>query len=70
MNSDRPGIKGSLEKKRIKTMFQGTTIDELIRTVERAEQSARQREEKSAAEINLQSFPVYKMNWRAATEVA
>jgi hypothetical protein len=51
-------------------MFQGTTIDELIKTVERAEQSARQQEEKSAAEMNLQSFPIYKMNWRTATEVA
>jgi hypothetical protein len=51
-------------------MFQGTMIDELIKIVERAEQNARKGQEKTAAEMGLESFPVYKMNWREATEVA
>ena len=51
-------------------MFQGTMIDELINTVERVEQKTRQRAEREAAEMNLQSFPMYRMNWRESTEVA
>jgi hypothetical protein len=50
-------------------MFQGTMIDELIQTVERAEQNARWQKE-TAAEVNLQSFPIYKTNWREVIEVA
>lgn len=51
-------------------MFQGTMIDELINAVERAEQKTRQREKREAAEMNLQPFSMYRMNWRESTEVA
>jgi hypothetical protein len=51
-------------------MFQGTTIDELIKTVQQAEQSARQRQNKTAAETDMQSFSMWKFNWREVTEVA
>jgi lipopolysaccharide biosynthesis regulator YciM len=46
-------------------MFAGTTIDELIKSVERAEKHARDEQKK-------QDFPVYQQqnNWREAVEVA
>ena len=50
-------------------MFQGTTIDELIRTVERAEQNSRQ-QQKEAAEMDVRRFPLHMVNWRQAPEVA
>ena len=46
-------------------MFAGTTIDELIKSVERAEKHAREEQKKP-------DFPVYQQqnNWRASFEVA
>ena len=44
----------SLEKRRYKKMFQGKTIDELINTVVRAEEHARQQETAQAATFERQ----------------
>ena len=48
-------------------MFAGTTIDELIKSVERAEKHAREEQKKPYTE-----FPVYQQqnNWREVVEVA
>jgi hypothetical protein len=51
-------------------MFQGTMIDELIQSVERAEQKARERQRQTTAEMDLQRFPLHMVNWRQVTEVA
>jgi hypothetical protein len=51
-------------------MMQGTMIDELIKSVERAEQKAREQQQKQAAEIDMRNFPLHMMNWRQVTEVA
>jgi len=51
-------------------MLQGTMIDELIQSVERAEQKARERQQKEAAEVDMRNFPLQMMNWRQVTEVA
>ena len=48
-------------------MFQGLTIDELINSVERAEQHARQTQVMPAQEPQS---PVYRMEWQPVTEVA
>lgn len=51
-------------------MLQGTMIDELIQSVERAEQKSRERQQKEAAEMDMRNFPLHMMNWRQVTEVA
>lgn len=51
-------------------MFQGTTIDELIQCVERAEENARLRQQQAAAERDAQRFPLHMVNWRQVPEVA
>jgi hypothetical protein len=51
-------------------MFQGTMIDELIQTVERAEHKAREQQQRQAAEMDLERFPLHMTNWRRVTEVA
>jgi hypothetical protein len=51
-------------------MFQGTMIDELIQSVERAEQRAREQQQKQAAEMDMRRFPLHTVNWRQVTEVA
>ena len=51
-------------------MFQGTMIDELIQTVERAEQKAREQQHRQAAEMDFERFPLHMANWRQVTEVA
>lgn len=50
-------------------MFQGTMIDELIQSVERAEQNARERQQKEA-EQNLRVIPFRSAELRQAIEVA
>ena len=49
-------------------MFQGTTIEELINSVERAEQNARERENAMARE--LRPYPFQRMQWQEVIEVA
>jgi hypothetical protein len=51
-------------------MFQGTMIDELIQSVERAEQHAREQQQKQAAEMDMRRFPLHMANWRQVIEVA
>ncbi len=51
-------------------MFEGTVIDQLIKAVERAEQHAREQQQKRAAEMNLQRFSLPVVNWRQVNEVA
>lgn len=51
-------------------MLQGTMIDELIQSVQRAEQNARERQQKQAAEMDMRNFPLQMLNWRQVTEVA
>ncbi|HSM86716.1 MAG TPA: hypothetical protein VLT16_11215 [Candidatus Limnocylindrales bacterium] len=51
-------------------MFQGTMIDELISSVERVEQRARERQEKEAADLNFSQITFRKMQWRESSEVA
>lgn len=55
-------------------MFQGTMIDELISTVERAEQNARQQQDQTASPASPAStawtYPLGRMEWRGFTEVA
>jgi len=50
-------------------MFQGTMIDELIQSVERAEQRVRE-QQKQAADMDMRRFPLHMVNWRQVTEVA
>lgn len=49
-------------------MFQGLTIEELISSVERVEQKARQQQ--TSAETKFERYPVQQMHWREAIEVA
>ena len=49
-------------------MFQGTMIEELINSVERAEQNARERENAVARE--LRAYPLQRMQWHEVIEVA
>jgi hypothetical protein len=51
-----------------KKMFQGLTIEELINSVERVEQKARQQQ--TSAETKFERYPVQQMHWREAIEVA
>jgi hypothetical protein len=52
-------------------MFQGMMIDELIQSVERAEQNARKQQEQTAPPaFNLNDYPVRRIEWRQITEVA
>jgi hypothetical protein len=46
-------------------MFQGTMIDELIQSVERAEQNARKQQEPvTTSAFNLNQYPVHRIEWR------
>jgi hypothetical protein len=62
----RPGIKVP-SRKEDKKMFQGTTIEELINSVARAEEHARQQEESSVsprfARVGTE-YPLRRMEWR------
>jgi len=49
-------------------MFKGTTIEELINSVERAEQNAREHENAVARE--LRPYPLQRMQWQEVIEVA
>jgi hypothetical protein len=51
-------------------MLQGTMIDELIQSVERAEQRVREQQQKEAAQIVMLRFPLLMANWRQVIEVA
>ena len=51
-------------------MFQGRMIDELIQSVERAEQRVREQQQKQAADMDMRRFPLHMVNWRQVTEVA
>jgi hypothetical protein len=51
-------------------MFQGTMIDELIQSVDRAEQRVREQQQKQAADMDMRRFPLHMVNWRQVTEVA
>jgi hypothetical protein len=51
-------------------MFQGTMIDELIQSVERAELRVREQQQKQAADMDMRRFPLHMANWRQVTEVA
>jgi hypothetical protein len=62
----RPG-KSTLEKAKDKAMFQGMTIEELIRSVERAEQHAR---EQQSTKMDFHDYPVRRMESREWFEVA
>lgn len=71
INSGRPGIKRFPREKEEKQMFQGTMIDELISTVERAEQNARQQQDQTASPASTAwTYPLGRMEWRGFTEVA
>ena len=48
-------------------MFRGMTIEELIQSVERAEQHAR---ESSELNVNFSEYPVRRMEMRELVEVA
>ena len=56
-------IKIPREKQRTKTMFQGTTIDELIKSVVRAEDHAREQEKVQASALDRQ-YPLRRFEWR------
>ncbi len=46
-------------------MFQGTMIDELIQSVERAEQNARKQQEQAAPPaLKVGNYPVRRIEWR------
>jgi hypothetical protein len=51
-------------------MFRGTMIDELISTVERAEQNARRQQEQNASGALNGDHPVRRMEWQEISEVA
>ena len=51
-------------------MFQGTMIDELIQSVELAEQRVREQQQKQAADMDMRRFPLHTVNWRQVIEVA
>lgn len=52
-------------------MFQGTMIDELIGTVERAEQNARQQQDQNAPVATpVWNHPAAGLEWRGISEVA
>ena len=49
-------------------MFQGMTIEELINSVERVEQKAR--EEQKTAAFDFYEYPLRRMEWKEQVEVA
>jgi hypothetical protein len=52
-------------------MFQGTMIDELISTVERAEQNTRrQHDQNASATTQVWNCPAAGLEWRGISEVA
>jgi hypothetical protein len=57
----------SLEKARSQAMFKGMTIDELIQSVERAEQHARELRE---TKVFFHETPVRRTEWQEMVEVA
>jgi hypothetical protein len=59
--------KSSLEKAKDMAMFQGMTIEELIRSVERAEQHAR---EQQNTKTDFRDDPVRRAEFRELVEVA
>ena len=59
----RPGIKDPSRKAEDKAMFQGTTIEELINSVVRAEDHAREQEKIQASALERQ-YPLRRFEWR------
>jgi len=59
----RPGIKDPSRKAEDKAMFQGTTIEELINSVVRAEDHAREQEKMQGLALERQ-FPLRRFEWR------
>ncbi|PYP90069.1 MAG: hypothetical protein DMG65_12325 [Candidatus Angelobacter sp. Gp1-AA117] len=60
-----PGKNFGPREMRVVIMYLGTTIDELIKSVERAEKHAREEQTKTL------DFPIYQQNnWRQTVEVA
>jgi hypothetical protein len=51
-------------------MFQGTTIDELINSVERAEEHARKQQKDEPMAMNLRQYPLQRTQWQELIEVA
>jgi hypothetical protein len=62
--------KRSLEKNEEKNMFQGTTIDELISSVERAEEHARQQRQDDPMALSFRQVPLQRTEWQELIEVA
>jgi hypothetical protein len=58
-----PGIKDPSRKAEDKEMFQGTTIEELINSVVRAEDHAREQEKMQALALERQ-YPLRRFEWR------
>jgi hypothetical protein len=63
----RPGIKNFPPDTEVVDMFRGMTIEELIKSVERAEQHAREGRE---LKMNFDDYPVRRMEMRELIEVA
>ena len=63
LNGRLPGIKRSLERAEDKAMFQGTTIEELINSVVRAEDHAREQEKMQGLALERQ-YPLRRFEWR------
>lgn len=51
-------------------MFQGTTIDELISSVERAEEHARQQRQDDPMALSFRQVPLQRTEWQELIEVA
>jgi hypothetical protein len=69
LNGAAPGFKTKFPRENEdKKMFQGLTIEELINSVERVEQKARQQQ--TSAETKFERYPLQQMQWREAIEVA
>lgn len=62
-----PRNRSSLEKAKVEAMFRGMTIDELIASVERAEQHAR---EQQGMKTDLHEYPAGRMEHQELVEVA
>jgi hypothetical protein len=58
-----PRNKDPSRKEEDKTMFQGTTIEELINSVVRAEDHAREQEKVQASALERQ-YPLRRFEWR------
>jgi hypothetical protein len=63
LNGARPGIKDPSRKAEDKAMFQGTTIEELINSVVRAEDHAREQEKMQGLALERQ-YPLRRFEWR------